>query len=173
MPSVSPDNRPRLWDFSLAYYARTGVAEACLRLQDEQGVNVNLLLWCMWLEKCGWELDTARLRAAQKHIHAWDEHYVVPLRHLRRRMKAEYGVADRGIEDVREQIKQAELLAEKQLQTWLETETQTWPRTETHHLIPGANLRLYLQQFNLTETLIAQLLELLEGAPASMVKHDT
>lgn len=172
MPPVLPDDHPCLWEFSLSLYARTGVAEACLRLQDEQGVNVNLLLWCMWLERCGWELDSARLRSAQKLIHAWDEHYVIPLRQLRRRMKAEFGVQDSGIEQVREQIKQAELLAEKQIQTWLQAEVQTWQRIPSQSISPGANLRLYLQQFTITETLIAQLLELF-GAPASMVKQDT
>jgi uncharacterized protein (TIGR02444 family) len=168
MPPVFPEVHPRLWDFSLLHYARPGVAEACLRLQDEQGVNVNLLLWCMWLEQCGWELDGARLRTAQKHIHAWDEHYVVPLRQLRRRMKVEFGVADNGIEQVRTQIKHAELLAEKQLQHWLESEAQTWPRPDIRSSAPGANLRLYLQQFNVTEIHIAQLLELL-SVPDSMV----
>jgi len=37
------------WDFSLAVYRRPGVAAACLRLQDEAGVDVNLLLYFCWL----------------------------------------------------------------------------------------------------------------------------
>lgn len=162
MPLRSPDLHSSLWDFSLVHYARTGVADACLSLQDEHGVNVNLLLWCVWLERRGLILDAARLRSAQKRIHAWDEHYVVPLRQLRRRIKAEFGVADAGIEQVRGQIKQAELLAEKQLQSLLETLSQTWNNVDMTSIQPkvGENLRFYLQQLNVTDTAIMELLDL-------------
>lgn len=164
MPPASPDDVSRLWDFSLQQYARAGVADACLRLQDEQGVNVNLLLWCVWLEQRGLTLDTARLRYAQKRIHAWDEHYVVPLRQLRCRMKAEFGVADADIERVRQQIKQAELLAEKQVQLWLEEDAQTWSQSdalENHPPSSGDNLRFYLQQLNIADATIAGFVSLL------------
>lgn len=160
MRSVSPDLHLSLWDFSLTHYARAGVADACLRLQDEHGVNVNLLLWSAWLESRGLFLDAARLRNAQKRIRAWDEHYVVPLRQLRRRMKAEFGVADKDIERVRQQIKKAELLAEKQLQLWLEEDAQTWSQSvaqENHPPSSGDNLRFYLQQLNIADTTIAEL----------------
>ena len=38
----------RFWDFSLEIYAKPGVAQACLALQDECGADVNLLLFCCW-----------------------------------------------------------------------------------------------------------------------------
>lgn len=174
MPPVPPNDVPNLWDFSLSHYARAGVADACLCLQDEQGVNVNLLLWCVWLEQQGITLDAARLRSAQKRIHSWDEHYVLPLRQLRRRMKAEFGAADADIEQVRTQIKQAELLAEKQLQHWLEAIVQTWADTDNTSTIPpaaGDNLRVYLQQFNVTATTIEQLLHLLGRVPDSVAQE--
>lgn len=164
MPPASPDDVSHLWDFSLQQYARAGVADACLRLQDEQGVNVNLLLWCVWLEQRGLTLDAARLRSAQKRIHAWDEHYVVPLRQLRRRMKAEFGGADSGIEQVRYQIKQAELLAEKQLQSLLEVLPHTWEGADAgsaHLPSAGKNLRFYLQQFNVADATINDFVSLL------------
>lgn len=164
MPTASLDDRSNLWDFSLRQYARAGVADACLRLQDEHGVNVNVLLWCLWLGQRGLTLDAARLRSAQKRIHAWDEHYVVPLRQLRRRMKAEFGMADSGIEQVRSQIKQAELLAEKQLQSLLEVLAHTWENPDTANTYlstAGENLRLYLRQLNVADTAIVELLALL------------
>jgi len=172
MPLASPDNLSSLWDFSLLHYARAGVADACLRLQDEQGVNVNLLLWCAWLERRGLVLNATRLRSAQLRIHSWDEHYVLPLRQLRRRMKAEFGVADADIERLRTQVKQVELLAERQVQLWLEAMVQTWDHT-TIATPPamGDNVRFYLQQFNLTESAIMQLLDLLGGAPDSMAQE--
>lgn len=157
MHSVSPDSHSSLWDFSLTHYARTGVADACLRLQDAHGVNVNLLLWCAWLEAYGLTLDATRLSCAQQRIHTWDQNYVVPLRQMRRRMKAEFSLADENIEKVRQQIKQAELLAEKQVQLWLEEIVQTWHPIDVPGQMPpaiGDNLRLYLQQLNVSEAMI-------------------
>ena len=31
-----------------ALYAQPGVADACLKLQDEFGLDVNLVLFCIW-----------------------------------------------------------------------------------------------------------------------------
>ena len=160
-PSVS---FPGLWDFSLECYARPGVADICLHLQDEQGVNVNLLLWCAWLDARGLMLDAARLHNAQKRIRGWDEHYVIPLRQLRRRMKVEFGVDDDGIEAVRARIKQAELLAEKQLQYWLEAIVPSWNDNYGVSVNPPAdwsNVRFYLHHMSVTDVAISQLLELL------------
>lgn len=153
------DDRPNLWEFSLQHYSRPGVADACLRLQDEHGVNVNLLLWCAWLEQLGIILDSVRLRNAQERIQAWDENYVVPLRQLRRRMKTEFGVSDSDIEQVRKQIKQAELLAEKQLQSWLEALVTTYCGSEIYPAYSqGDNVRFYLQQHNISTADIKNLL---------------
>ncbi len=170
MPSISPDSHSSLWDFSLTHYARTGVADACLRLQDAHGVNVNLLLWCAWLEAHGLTLDATRLSSAQKRIHAWDQNYVAPLRQMRRRMKVEFGVTNKAIGQVRQQIKQAELLAEKQVQLWLEEIAQHWHPTDArgHHLpATGDNLRFYLEQLNVIDNTIAEFVSLFaEGGSA-------
>lgn len=79
-------------------------------------------------------------------------------------MKAEFGVADKDIERVRQQIKQAELLAEKQVQLWLEEDAQTWsqsPALDNHPPASGDNLRFYLQQLNIADTTIAEVVSLL------------
>lgn len=173
MPPVSPDSHSSLWDFSLIHYARAGIADACLRLQDTHGVNVNLLLWCAWLEAHGLTLDAPRLSSAQKRIHAWDQNYVVPLRQMRRRMKVEFGATDNNIERVRQQIKQAELVAEKQVQLWLEQMTQNWHPTDArgqHRPATGDNLRFYLQQLNVCDAIIAEFVSLL--AEGSSAKHN-
>lgn len=158
-----------LWDFSLALYAAPGVADACLHLQDEHGVNVNLLLWCVWLECNGVCLDDARLHDAQRRIRAWDQHYVIPLRHLRQRMKAEFGTADEAIEQVRGYIKQAELAAEQQLQLKLQALAGHWLSMELKVVLgvtaeagfTGDNLRRYLQQAGVNNDAIQQLIQCL------------
>lgn len=159
-PPVAPSS---FWDFSLQLYVRPGVADSCLQLQDEQGVNVNLLLWCAWLDAQDLILDAGRLHSAQKRIHGWDEHYVLPLRQLRRRMKAEFGTTNADIEALRTQIKQAELLAEKQVQLLLESELSTWDKEVDPAVDSSAdwsNVRFYLHHLSVTEATIARLLEL-------------
>ena len=45
----APELTPELfWQHSLQHYAQPGVAEACLALQDNYQVNVNLLLFYHW-----------------------------------------------------------------------------------------------------------------------------
>ena len=41
---MKPDLEAECWAFALAIYARPGVAEACLTLQNEAGLDVMLLL---------------------------------------------------------------------------------------------------------------------------------
>lgn len=43
----------QFWQFSEQHYARPGVAQACLELQDKHGANVNLLLLLIMLEERG------------------------------------------------------------------------------------------------------------------------
>ena len=37
-----------LWNYSLEIYRRPGVQDACLKLQDDMGADVNLLMYCCW-----------------------------------------------------------------------------------------------------------------------------
>lgn len=162
-PVPAPDS---LWDFSLALYAQPGVADCCLRLQDEQGVNVNMLLWCCWLGVQGYVLDQPRLADAQVRIRTWNANYIEPLRDLRRQMKAEFGVGDEGTESVRAHIKQAELQAERQLLYWLELQVQTWgsaPRADPA-AAPEKNLHFYLHASGVADSAIAQALTVIGAA---------
>ena len=55
MTSPSP-----LRDFVLAFYARPGVSPACLKLQDEGGVDVLMLIALLYADvRLGQPLDTA------------------------------------------------------------------------------------------------------------------
>jgi hypothetical protein len=63
-----------------------------------------------------------------------------------------------------DEIKQAELLAEKQLQSLLQGLAHTWenPGTANTYLsAAGENLRFYLRQLNVADTAISELLALL------------
>src|ERR1700680_2972326 len=41
------------WRFSLRFYRQPGVADACIALQDARGVDVNILLFFLWLGSPG------------------------------------------------------------------------------------------------------------------------
>ena len=95
-----------LWVFTLSFYARPGVAESCLRLQEEAGVDVNLLLTGLWLGLAGrgalrpdWQADAT--------LRSWREEVIQPLRGLRRLLKG------KGEDDFREDLRRLELASER------------------------------------------------------------
>lgn len=67
-----------LWAFSLQHYAKPGVKDACLALQDDRGLDVNVALACLWHERRGGaplsQKDIERLieavLPAQRRVHA-------------------------------------------------------------------------------------------------------
>ncbi|MGQ4877755.1 TIGR02444 family protein [Billgrantia sp. LNSP4103-1] len=100
-----------LWDFALSFYRRPGVEAACLLLQDEAEVDVCELLWHCWLYRHG--LTVGEEPAGLAAIRHWQRDVTLPLRGLRRRLKAE-AAQDAGIAEVRRQIQLAELAAERE-----------------------------------------------------------
>jgi uncharacterized protein (TIGR02444 family) len=111
-PAIQLDNP--FWWFSLAVYSQPGVAEACLRLQSERGMDVNLLLLCCWLgADRGIVLDGADLEAAVDVVGTWHARVVVPLRRARTDIKAMPLIEVPAIGRVRETIKAVELEAEQ------------------------------------------------------------
>ncbi|MGY8963505.1 MAG: DUF2390 domain-containing protein, partial [Rhodospirillales bacterium] len=37
------------WEFAISAYSRPGVEKAMLSLQDRMGVDINMVLFCVWL----------------------------------------------------------------------------------------------------------------------------
>lgn len=102
------------WNYSLMVYQRPGVADACIRLQDQYGLDVNVVLFCIW---CGVEgpgrLDASRLAASVEATREWQTRAVVPLRALRRELKDRPCALDAAlVEGVRKSVSAAELEAE-------------------------------------------------------------
>lgn len=106
-----------LWDWTLAAYGQPGVAEACLRLQDEHGQNTSLLLWAVWAEAS----DPVLLARAVDVTRRWDALALTPVRAVRRALKPSFaGVTDQAREALREDVKAVELHAERVLMESLE-----------------------------------------------------
>jgi len=109
-----------LWDWTLKAYAQPGVPEACLRLQDDFGQNTDVLLWAVWAEAA----DPGLLTNAAEVAKAWEMTALVPLREVRRALKAQFPPIDDGArEGLREDVKSAELRAERVLMETLEAMT--------------------------------------------------
>lgn len=101
-----------IWEWALEAYARPGVPEACLRLQDEHGQNTSFLLWAVRAEV----KDPALLARAAEATRAWDRTALVPLRDVRRALKpALPPVDDTARLALREEVKALELAAERLL----------------------------------------------------------
>lgn len=103
------------WDFSLALYARPGVAPACLRLQARRGADVNLLLYCLWLgaEKAR-RLSRAEIDALRAQVRTIHDDVVRPLRQARTALKEmrEATPFDTIVGTLRAAVKRHELDAE-------------------------------------------------------------
>jgi uncharacterized protein (TIGR02444 family) len=107
-----PD-RTSLWNFSLTFYARPGVAELCLDLQDCFAVDVNVLLYLLWQASRGRRLDASEMGQVVALVENWRQNVVLPLRGVRRFLKEPaptWLAAD--VHAFRERIKADELQAE-------------------------------------------------------------
>ncbi|WP_304172374.1 TIGR02444 family protein [Phenylobacterium aquaticum] len=106
-----------LWDWTLQAYGQAGVPEACLDLQDEHGQNTPFLLWAVWAEGPKPEILAEAARMAK----AWEAAVLAPIRKVRRTLKPPFPlVDDRAREALRDDIKAAELRAERVLMETLE-----------------------------------------------------
>jgi uncharacterized protein (TIGR02444 family) len=110
------------WRFSLRFYRDPDVAAACITLQDEAGVDVNVLLFLLWSASLKRTLPQATIADLDARIGEWRDAAVIPLRTLRRALKVPPPVvAARSAEAFRTRIKALELEAERlQQQTMYE-----------------------------------------------------
>ncbi len=146
------------WPFSLRVYGKPGVPPACLALQNDHSLDVNLLLYCSWLGVHGVELDAATLARVLAFATPWSEHVVRPLRQARTWMKqaddARKQLPPDAYAELRESIKTIELAAERLQQLGLEAMTlrsvSTSVRAGEAASCAGGNLMLYASEADVT-----------------------
>jgi uncharacterized protein (TIGR02444 family) len=73
--------------FSAWLYVGDDVPAACLLLQDDLGLDVNLVLWCLYAGARGTTLTPAMIATADAACAPWRTHVVRPLREVRRWLK--------------------------------------------------------------------------------------
>ncbi len=113
--SIVRDNP--LWNFVTTTYKEPGVEKTCLALQNRLGVDVNMVMFCIWLayRGAGGANLAQHLGSALKLSRSWQSAMVEPLRTARNNLKdhtASTGMsvpAREAATALRERIKACEL----------------------------------------------------------------
>jgi uncharacterized protein (TIGR02444 family) len=143
-------NNP-FWKYSLKRYAQAPIAQMCLQWQNEFHSNTNLVLLGDWLGSQCIVLSKQQWQALNEFILPWHNEVVLPLRGVRTALKST--VSNKHIYQLRDSIKEQELLAEQISQSRLYEYCQKHiaiKSTQAEH-IPSAkecinkNITMYLQ----------------------------
>ena len=137
----------KFWDFSVKIYQYPEAEKACLELQDNHGLSVVMLLYCIWVGVFRGEFEDDIYAKANTFSLSWDNEVVTPLREIRRWMKSSRDEQMISGAPLREQIKAVELDAEHFQMNILEglySETKGMPfDTEEQLLASARNLARY------------------------------
>lgn len=140
------------WRFSLAVYAADGVAAECLDLQARHGIDVNLLLFVVWLGASRRRtMSPADLERARSRIRQWHDETVRPLRSVRVALKS---MDEPGAQELRTHVKALELEAERIEQGALYAlACELWPDTgaDDPRLAARANVTTFLRPHGVSE----------------------
>jgi len=116
------------WCFSLHYYQQPGVSDACIALQDGCGVDVNLLLFLVWLADNGQSLTPDEVRTLDDKVKSWRELTIMPIRDVRRKLKGAPTLVEPARQETfRDSVKAVELAAERLQQEALYAFTRSGP----------------------------------------------
>lgn len=150
---MSDNQKNPFWQYSLALYGRPKVTECCLSYQDNDGANVNLLLFCCWLGFSGQRLEPAALKKARSLIEEWDLQTVQKLRSVRRFLVSSQSAPGVMVKsdvvkgEMIQSLQQVELMAEQVVQNvlydwWLK---ESFCKTnEPRVVLQAINLNTYL-----------------------------
>ncbi len=134
------------WTWSLRLYRRPNVAASCVGLQDRAGIEVNLLLFCLWSGSRRVSVSGATMSSALRVSREWSAAVVRPLRDVRRSLKGP-AQSSATLQSFRRRVAALELEAEHLQQDTLAgllrngTETDGEPA-----MIAADNLALYFRR---------------------------
>jgi uncharacterized protein (TIGR02444 family) len=144
------------WDFSIAVYGADSVADECLALQDQFGLDVNLLLLCAFVGvRHGVALTADDIASARAEVEPWHKGIVSTLRDARRALKPVGALetdAGKAAAELRTRVKAAELESERieqaMLEQWAGMRLASRPRSEPATTVP-ANLQTLLSAYGI------------------------
>ena len=141
------------WNFSIAVYGASAIQDECLNLQDQFGLDVNLILLCAFLGAVhGVTLTSDDIASVRQEVGQWHEQIVRPLRAARRHLKTiNLQDADTAsAAELRRQVKTAELESERIeqmiLEQWADARLAAWPRGNFRDAVV-ANLQALLATY--------------------------
>ena len=144
------------WNFSLAVYRASAVQDECLDLQDQFGLDVNLVLLCAFLGAGhGVALTSDDISSARQEVRHWHEQIVCTLRAARRNLKTielPDAHAAQAAMQLRAQVKVAELESERMeqmmLEQWANARLAAWPHGKFRDAVV-ANLQALLAAYGI------------------------
>jgi uncharacterized protein (TIGR02444 family) len=164
---MSSDN---FWSFSVTLYSKPGVANACLALQNDHDLDVNLVLFCIWYGQNHGELSSSQLDELLDFSLLWATHVVKPLRQARRWIKQnrdDCEIPAERLESFRDRVKKLELEAEQLQQNRLQQLAQAGDNSDQGGSSTAAetNLDRYLQCMGIGKSdSVARQLAVISGA---------
>ena len=139
---MSDQDTSPFWRFSLTLYRQQGVPSACITLQDDSGVDVNVMLYGLWLATQGRALSNTDMGKINDAVGSWRADVVVPLRGVRRILKEPAALfAGSATQALRDKIKSIELESERLQQEALHglAPADAWGRSEADLQAAAAN----------------------------------
>jgi uncharacterized protein (TIGR02444 family) len=111
--SIEFEDHP-FWDYACAVYGREGVSPALIAMQDRHGLDVNILLLCLWVSHSGrGVLADGELDHVLAVSSSWNPEIVCGLRQLRVRLRDGVTNVPRTLSDaIRQRILDIEIDSE-------------------------------------------------------------
>ena len=125
----------QFWQYSLSLYP--AIKDLCLQWQDNFGVNINLLLFLLYLDKQQQSLTEQQLQQLEDLLQHFSSEVTQSIRALRRAMPSPWLESDMQ-QQLRQQLLSTELAAEKLEQQLLVQQFNQLG--QTHELLPHSQL---------------------------------
>ncbi|RUO26742.1 TIGR02444 family protein [Aliidiomarina minuta] len=119
------------WDAAAQLYAEPQVQKCCLQAQDKQGINVNLLLFMMWLEKQSKMLSLSHYDQLKAALESFNKQFTAPLRNQRRRLSEHPQLSVKSRQQLKEKLLAAELILEAEEQALMIARYHELPEDNT------------------------------------------
>ena len=143
------------WHFSLSLWQNKTLRTLLLRLQDEQGQRINLILFASWLAKQKKEINT-ELKQLCLVSESWHDNIVSPIREARKKLpKSEVSSA------LKTHLQKSELLAEQYEQAILFKCSTVIQSDETNNISFEDRLRVNLSTGQLRESDLSLIIDIL------------
>ncbi|MEL0641259.1 TIGR02444 family protein [Pseudoalteromonas aliena] len=134
-------NSNDFWQFACTLYAKPGQQQTLLALQNQQGKNVNVCLFLLYLDSLKLSISAEQLSDLIASINGFDTQALKPLRSARSYLKEhQHTISDYAI--IRKELLSAELKLEKQQQQMLVDKANQFKMLE---VIKPNNIELYVK----------------------------